>query len=117
MPVARVQRPCDLRRIAQAQHDFWDQFEIVEYLVPERHQADCARILEAEIAFAHSLFEKRDDLAFDLMDARIRPPGDRQREVVERAEIAAVEECENTVVKLDDLPPLPMAFSVRRAAP
>ena len=57
---------------------FGSQFEIVEDLVPERHQADRARILKAEIASPILCFEKCDDLAFDLMDARIRPPGDRQ---------------------------------------
>ena len=35
---------------------------------------------------------------------------------MEGAEIAAVEELENTVVKLDDLPPFPMAFGVRRCS-
>src|SRR5207244_3823325 len=112
--VTRIERSGDLRGIAQAQHDFWRQFELVDDLMPHWHQPHRARILEAEIGIAHALFQKTDDLAPDLDDARIRPPCDRQREIVKTSQIVTVEETENTVVKLDDLPALPMTPRVAR---
>jgi hypothetical protein len=67
-----------LCKIAQAEHDLRRQFELVEDLMPNRHQPHRARILKAEIAATHSPFEKSDDLASYLGDARVRPPRHRQ---------------------------------------
>src|ERR1700738_4237948 len=112
--VTRIKRSGDLRGIAQAQHDFRRQLELVEDLMPYRHQPYRARILEAEIAGTHALFEKSDNLTLDPSYARIRPPHHRQREIVKSSQIVTVEEAENAIVKLDDLPPLPMTPRIVR---
>jgi len=113
-PVTRIDRPRDVCGIAQAQYNFRRKFELFEDLIPNRHQTYRARILEAEIAITHSLFEKSNDLASDLSDVRVRPPCHRQGEIVKAPEIVTVEEAENPVVKLDDLPALPMAPRIVR---
>jgi len=108
----RVERSSNLRGIAQAQHAFWRQFELVQDLMPNWHESHCARILKAEVAATHSPFEKSDHFFSYLRDARLRPPRHRQGEVVKAPEIVTVEEAENAVVKLDDLPALPVALVV-----
>src|ERR1700730_13758987 len=85
--VTRIKRSGDLRGIAQAQHDLRRQLELVENLMPHGHQPYRARILKAEIEIIHSPFEKRDDLAPDSGDPRIRPPCYRQREIVKASQI------------------------------
>src|SRR6267378_2609565 len=92
--VTRIKRSGDLRGIAQAQHDLRRQLELVEDLMPHRHQPYRARILEAEIGVAHPRFEKSDDLAPDPGDARLRPPRYRQREIMKSTEIVTVEKVE-----------------------
>src|SRR4029077_5620169 len=80
--VARMEGSGDLRGVAQAQHDLWRQFELVEDLMPHWHQPYRARILESEIAVAHPFFEEAYYFVSDFYDARVRPPCHRQREIV-----------------------------------
>src|SRR3974377_1210279 len=82
--------------------------------MPNRHQPYRPRILKAEIAVAHALFEKSHDLTSYLDHARIRPPRHRQGKIVKVPEIVTVEEAENAGVKIDDLPALPMAPRIVR---
>jgi hypothetical protein len=102
-----------LEGVAQAEHDLRRQFEIAEDMMPDWHQAHRARICEAEIAIAHSLLKKGDDLAPYVTDTPIRPPCHRQCEIVKGSKIGTVEKPENSVVKLDDLPPLPLVTGAR----
>src|ERR1700682_2607087 len=92
--VTRIKRSGDLRGIAQAQHDFRRQLELVEDLMPYRHQPYRARILEAEIAGTHALFEKSDNPPLDPEYGGIPPTRHRQREIVKSTEIVTVEEVE-----------------------
>ena len=68
----------DLGGIAHAKHDLRRQFEIVEDLMPDRHQPYGARVFKTEIALAHSLLEKGCDFAL------YRRP-DQYRLIAERA--------------------------------
>jgi hypothetical protein len=54
--VSCVERASNLRGVAQAQHNFWCQLELVENLMPHRHQARHPRVLEAKIPVTHSRF-------------------------------------------------------------
>jgi hypothetical protein len=53
-------------------------------------------------------------LASDLGDPRVRPPRHRQGKIVKASGIVPVEEAENAIVKLDDLPALPMTLRIVR---
>ncbi len=76
--VAGLDRARDLGGIAQAEHDLGRQFEIVEDLVPDRHQPHRARVFKAEIAVAHPPLEKCDDLSLYRKNTGVRPPCHRQ---------------------------------------
>ena len=56
--ITRIERSGDLHGIAQAQHNLWRQFQLIDNLMPHRHQPHRARIFEAEIGIADSPFEK-----------------------------------------------------------
>ena len=85
--VAHVERAGDLSRVAEAIDDLGGELQLVHDLAPHWHQPHRARVLEAEGSVANPPFEKRGDLAPHARDPRLRPPGDRQRQIVGQAEI------------------------------
>jgi hypothetical protein len=120
-----MERSRNLSGVPQAQHDLWHQFELVEDLMPHRHHTRSARILETKISVTDALLEKSHNFTPDLDDTRISPPGHPQGKIMKTPQgtsllvgiIIVVEEAEDPVVKLDDLPPLPMSPVVPKAHP
>ena len=95
--VALVQGAGHLAGLPQAENKSRREIEVLENPQPHRQKPRRARVLEAEQALALQLFaEEILDPCLDGAHAGLRPPGRRQRKVMLRRVIAAVQQGENS---------------------